>query len=374
MNCDVIRETANQEPARKATQVGAARFLALLLALLALSPGWQRVSADEDRLSSGLDEAVEKRLRGKLRSRAAGWWRHRKRMVMVCPQCKGRGSVPWRRGRQRTMVKCPKCEGNKIFVDKDPYRHCFYDMRSPAFRLQPGIQDRVTKEFVAARDGHPFPARLLRYATKDIDIIDATHGIVHVERNKEGIARPQRWVWAEEGGKSPTWYLWDEEADGPWPDPGAPESEVAPEEALPVRPVPAPLPIRPSAPEPESEPPQPAPDEDRVTLKDSTELLKTWTKERNHTKARVIRIRLGLDDIEGKEQKVADARTFLAEIDEWMNEAKPFYDQAKEDVEVRAVGVRLSDRLKINTLHFKAHRRLDLVEKMVRFDIHGLTD
>ena len=51
-----------------------------------------------------------------------------------------------------------------MFVDKDEYRRCYYDMRSPAFRLQEGVQDRVTKEFVAAKEGRPFPVILQRYS------------------------------------------------------------------------------------------------------------------------------------------------------------------------------------------------------------------
>ncbi|MHC5011548.1 MAG: hypothetical protein ACYTG6_11465, partial [Planctomycetota bacterium] len=121
------------------TRSGLVLFSLLFLAPVSSGP----VLADEEAEAGALSEAEARRLRTKLRSRASEWWRRRKRMVDVCSQCKGNGQVRWRRGRRRVLVDCPKCEGHKIHVDRDLYRYCFYEARSPDFRRQEGIRARV---------------------------------------------------------------------------------------------------------------------------------------------------------------------------------------------------------------------------------------
>ena len=346
--------------------------------LIASALGLRSACGDEEVARSGLDEAEITRLKGKVRSRAAAWWRYRKPMATICPQCKGNGKVRWRQGRRRVLVDCPKCDGHKRYIDKDDYRHCYYDLRSPAFRLQEGVQARVTEAFIAAREGNPAPVIVTSYSIQDIEIVDTEHAIVHVEQNGDSVARPQRWVLAEEGRKPATWFFYDPAADGPWPgeggpavtgpadappvpepapEPPAPAPEVAPEA---VRPVPPPVP---SGPEPE-----------RATLEDSLPLVRAWTEERNDCAARVIRIEMGLDEVEGHEEKVATARRFVKEIKAWLDEEKDAYERAVRDVEEQSLGVRLDDRLKINTMHFKAHRRLELVERMLIAVVPELND
>lgn len=151
--------------------------------------------------------------KAKLRPRASEWWRTRKRLVFVCPQCKGQGKV--RAGRRR-IVDCPKCDGNRKVVDAKRYRKLYYDMRSPAFRKQEGIQDRLTREYESARTGSPFPESITKYHIDEVELVGERHGLVHVEENREEVARPQRWVWAEDEKGRCTWCLWDEAADGPW--------------------------------------------------------------------------------------------------------------------------------------------------------------
>jgi hypothetical protein len=48
-------------------------------------------------------------------------------------------------------VKCPKCDGHKRYVDADRWRLLYYEMRSPDFRLQEGIRDRLEDEFRKVR-------------------------------------------------------------------------------------------------------------------------------------------------------------------------------------------------------------------------------
>lgn len=352
-------------------------------ALLLLSPvSGPGVLADDEHQPGGMTDAEASRLCGKLRSRAAGWWGHRKRLSMVCPQCKGAGKVRWKRGRRRVLVDCPKCDGNGIRVDRDEYRYCFYDMRSPAFRFQEGIRARVAQEYVSAQGGKPFPTIIKRYAIKKTELLDRTHGIVHVERNKDSVARPQRWIWAKDDRKSATWYLYDSEADGSWSTDGeraeeAVPGETVPGETVPEQPVPQPVAPRtpPPQPEPAPRPPDPIPRQHkRVDFEESQALYKGWTEERNHLTARAIRIRLGLENVEGHKEEVANARTFLEEIGGWLEEEKPVYERIKKDIEEKGLGIRLDDRIKINTLHFKAHRRLDLVERMLVAVVPDLRD
>lgn len=351
------------------------RLALAALVLLVLAPAPDRVAvAEEEPLPPGMTEDQVRVLRGKLRSRASEWWRYRKKLAMRCPQCKGVGQVRWRRGRRRVLVDCPKCDGHKMHVDKDVYRRCFYDMRSPAFRLQEGVRARVTQEYLKAKQGQPFPVVIKRYVLKKIEIVDATHGIVWIEKNKDSVARPQEWIQAEEVGKSAKWYLYDPEADGAWAgiEEPAREADPAPE---PEPPAPAPPVEAPAQPEPAPTPPAPRPDEHpRDEREASVALVKRWGEERNDIHARVIRVELGLEEVEGHEKKVADARTFLAEVEGWLVEAKPFCDQARKEVEEQGLGLRLDHRLKINTLYFRAHRRLELVEKMLVAVLPDLRD
>ncbi|MFV1958917.1 MAG: hypothetical protein ACC662_05835, partial [Planctomycetota bacterium] len=195
------------------------RRTCLAIALLVLLPplAGRGVQAGDEARPPGMTEKQVRVLRSKLRSRAVEWWIRRKKLAMVCPQCRGTGKVRWRRRRRRVLVDCPKCDGHKIYVSKDEYRRCFYDMRSPAYRLQEGIQARATQEFKEARNGNPFPTILEHYAIKDAKVVDATHGIVWVEQNKDSVARPQAWILGKEARKPATWYFYDAVADGPWP-------------------------------------------------------------------------------------------------------------------------------------------------------------
>ncbi len=208
----------------------AARVLrSLLLVCLVLACGGSPKGLVTARADDGTcSEAELKSRTTKLRRRASAWWRTRKRLVFGCPQCKGQGKV--RAGRRR-IVDCPKCDGHRKVVDAKRYRKLFYDMRSPAFRRIDGIQDRMTAEYEAARTGSPWPTEIEKYHIHDVELVGERHGLVHVERNREDVAKPQRWVWAEDDRERCDWYLWDEAADGRWVgeagEPGGPAGGAA---------------------------------------------------------------------------------------------------------------------------------------------------
>lgn len=314
---------------------------------------------------SGLDDAEAKRRLGILRKRAAEYWRERKKLVVRCPECKGQGKV--RMGRTGPFLACPTCNARKVYVEEEPWRACFYDMRTRAFRLQEKILDRVMQALGAARKGKSTPEQVTKYSIKGDELVDATHALVFVEQNKENVARPQRWIWTEDVGEDPTWFVYEAEVDGPWPGEEAKE-EPPPEPATPepVAPRTSPPPSRPPEPTPPTPPPsRPAGPQDRDTLESSKELVKRWGEERDDMLARVVRVELGLAKVEGHEEEVGNAKTFLGDVKGWLEEVKPFYERAKKEVEEEGKGVLLSDRLKINTFHFKMHRRLELVEQML---------
>jgi hypothetical protein len=163
----------------------------------------------------------------RLKARAETWWNARKGLVKTCDRCGGVGRIRW--GRQ--IRECPECDGRKRKVPADVYRKLYYDMRSPAFRLQDGIQARVEDEYKVANGGQ-WPMDVDRFKITEQSLVDATHGVVLVIENKDTVARPQRWVWADEKEDKGEWWLWDETADGPWPAQKAEAISLAPPEPL----------------------------------------------------------------------------------------------------------------------------------------------
>lgn len=359
----------------------AVRWAVLVLLLLG-AVGHPDLRAEDVAEPPGLSEADARRMKKEIRARVKEWWRHRKRLAVPCPECKGSGKVRWKGGRSGPLVACPKCDARKTYVDEEEYRRCFFEMLTPAFRLQKEIEDRLDREYEAACRGKPFPVVVKRYTLKEIELVDASHAFAYVERNRESVARPQRWILAKEPGEEPTWFVFDAAADGPWPGAVDPEGGTAPVPAAPEATSPPPRP-----PEPTSRPVRPVPHEttprpsdpprgpsDRASFADSQALVDKWTAERSDMTARVIRIQLGLDGVEGHAETVTQAKAFLAEIRGWLEDGKEPYERAKEDVEGKGIGLLMSDRVAVNTIHFKAFRRLELVERMLVVVVPGLRD
>lgn len=331
--------------------------------------------AEEEKPEEGLPPAEVKQLTKKLKARAKSWWSHRKRVATPCRECKGTGKVRWGGGRSGPLVACPKCGATKIYVDEKEFLYCEYEMRTPTFRLQEGVLEILAEELALARRGRPFPDIVKRYSIKAVELVDGAHGIVHVKKNKESVARPQHWVRAREAGEDPDWYVYDKTVDGAWP------GEEEPEPETPEKPAPGPSTRQPTRPRP---PPRAEPlparrepargPQDRDEIAASKALVKTWAEDRNDMTARVIRIELGLAQVEGHEETVAQAKVFVAEVKKWMEEVKPAYERAMREVEEEGLGVLLADRLKVNTRHFKAFRRLELTEKMLIVLVPDLRD
>ncbi|MFV1959214.1 MAG: hypothetical protein ACC662_07355 [Planctomycetota bacterium] len=133
--------------------------------------------------------------------------------------------------------------------------------------------------------------------------------------------------------------------------------------------------MTPPPPEPAPAEPTPRTDEHpREEREKSLARIKQWSEERNDASARVIRIELGLKGVKGHEEDVANAQKFLGDVKGWLDEEKPSYERARREVEEKGLGIRLDDRIKVNTLHFKAYRRLGLIEEMLIAVLPDLKD
>jgi len=349
--------------------------LALVFVFLGVLPAVVAF-AEEEPAAEGIPAAEVKKLTKDLKARAKSWWSHRKRMATPCRECKGTGKVRWGGGRSGPLVACPKCTATKLYVDEEEFLYCEYEMRTPTFRLQEDVLSILAEELTLARKGRPFPDVVKKYSIKEIELVDSAHGIVHVKSNKESVARPQRWIRAREAGEDPDWYLYDKTVDGPWP--GEEDAAPAkPDTQEPKRPTNQPSRPRPSVPRAEPAAPrrqQPRGPQDRDDVEASKRLVAKWEEDRNDMTARVIRIELGLAKVEGHDETVAQAKVFMSEVKGWMEEVKPAYEKAKREVEEEGLGVLLADRLKVNTKHFKAFRRLELTENMLIVLVPDLRD
>lgn len=347
-------------------------ILAFLTVLFASAPG-VRAFAEEAPSEEGISAEEAKQLTRALKARAKSWWSHRKRVATPCRECKGTGKVHFGGGRSGPLVACPKCRATGIYVDEEEFLTCEHEMRTPTFRLQEDVLAILAEELALARKGQPFPDVVKRYQIKEIELVDDAHGIVHVKKSGDSVARPQRWIRAREAGEDPDWYLYDKTVDGPWPG----EETARPEKPEPMTPKPStgktPRPIPRAAPPPPTRR-EPRGPQDRDDVESSKRLVEKWGEDRNDMTARVVRIELGLAQVEGHEETVAQAKVFLGEVKAWMEEVEPIYEKAKREVEEEGLGVLLADRLKVNTKHFKAFRRLELTEKMLIVLVPDLRD
>ncbi len=198
-----------------------ATLLAFACPMLALD-----TSAEE---SQRITSKERKQRLSKLRTVSNKWYFERKRFPIECPRCKGTGTETIV-GRGVRRIKCRQCDGRKLWIGNKSYRKVYYEMKSPAFQALPGIKDTLTKQFIAARRGRPWPSRFKRYRFKGTELVDDTHGIARWVLGHNKRPTESKWIWVpnEPGGKKGQWYLYDPRADGPWP-----ERSLAPE-PLPV--------------------------------------------------------------------------------------------------------------------------------------------
>jgi len=162
-------------------------------------------------------EEMSKR-RSALRAAAGKYITHRQRFPSRCPACRGTGKQARRKGRSIVRVECKQCVGQGTWLSKDDYREVYYDMRTPAFRMLPGIKDVLGKQYDQARRGHPWPSLIRRYRIAEWELVDPTHGIAWFQFNGSKVPTATYWIFApDEDGRRSEWFLYDARGDGPWP-------------------------------------------------------------------------------------------------------------------------------------------------------------
>ncbi|MHC4789442.1 MAG: DnaJ-like cysteine-rich domain-containing protein [Planctomycetota bacterium] len=168
-----------------------------------------------------LTEAGRRWRIARLKSRATEWLSARRKLVGTCPRCTGRGFVyetVFQGGKShRVRATCPRCRGRQQVASSKRYRQLFYEMRTPAYRLQPGVKEQLEREYRKADEGNPWPERLVAFMIRKVELADDTHGIVWFTADKDKTWRPMYWIWAKERNRSPKWFVHDEVADGAWP-------------------------------------------------------------------------------------------------------------------------------------------------------------
>jgi hypothetical protein len=161
---------------------------------------------------------------------AMKWAAERTKFPSRCPMCQGRGKTQLLRGGRVVLLDCTQCDGRRLWVAPKHYRIAYYDMRSPAFQALPGIKDRLETQYKAANSGNPWPTYYSRYRIQRAALVDATHGVVFIAWGNTRVGNETRWIWAVPTGKKQgDWWLYDEEADGPWPQGASRTDPVAPQ-------------------------------------------------------------------------------------------------------------------------------------------------
>jgi hypothetical protein len=153
------------------------------------------------------------------------WCKTRENLVGECPTCGGRGY----NGR---FGECTVCHGKRIYIGPTQWQRLHYDVYSPAKRLKLRLAD-----VRAARDGEdPAQVRLKSCRFDRVELVGATFGKAWVFEGKDTVSRESRWVEAvDPSSKKTGWYLWSEDADGPWeesPSLGGGRTDVAKSEPL----------------------------------------------------------------------------------------------------------------------------------------------
>lgn len=193
--------------------------LGLLAATVSITL-WATPSIVHSDESKAQEKLIKKR-RARLRTRAVKWLGERKRLVGKCTRCKGQGYIVKLEigaGGGRYAVDCPTCEKRKKAVYSSTYLKLFYEMYSPAFRAMRGIKDELTNAYKLANHGDPWPEDLNRYRIRKHELVDAEHGVVWTEWNRDKTPKPMKWIWATEFGKKRgNWFVYSEASDGAWP-------------------------------------------------------------------------------------------------------------------------------------------------------------
>ena len=183
-------------------------ILALALEALGRDVGW--TSASPETGGSSPDSA-------ELRVRVSRLFIAREGLIDTCGECGGTGKRAKRVPGGYDNVDCKACGGKGRVLDRTRFTTAFWSLKSPAWRELPESKSTFDRQMAecAADPMKAFPIR--RHAIKSINLVGDRHAVATAL--EDGITpRETRWIWYGATGKSPGgWYLYDETADGPWP-------------------------------------------------------------------------------------------------------------------------------------------------------------
>lgn len=190
--------------------------LGLTVLALAASPRGAG-AADAPAEKPAVDTKV---LLDRLKSRATEWMNARKSLVVQCWNCEGTGSVRQLSGGRVVRSTCSGCKGAGKRYSKELGRKVLYEMRSPAWRARPTAQDEAGQNFASWKLSDSALVAPTTWRWDHAELVDDTHGLVFAFEGEDPTAKSSRWILVTDAGRSSSWYLWTEEPDGAWPEPG----------------------------------------------------------------------------------------------------------------------------------------------------------
>ncbi len=151
-----------------------------------------------------------------LKDRVSEWCRARQDLKIDCPNCGGSGAV--RVG--RFLKQCTVCFGAGKSISKDRFLFVNYNLYSPDYRKLESAKPTAEALWLETRKDVKNFKNLGSYRLETHRVIGERHGFAVTFENGDSVPRETRWIYGmEPTSRKVTWFLWREEADGPWPDP-----------------------------------------------------------------------------------------------------------------------------------------------------------
>lgn len=157
-----------------------------------------------------------------LEARVKEWDRALRGMIYSCPRCRGTGYGGG----------CPYCRGTGKVASKTLHKKVVWDLMSPAFRKRPGKDMLLAAAYRQMIETGKRPHVVGQIV--GVELWDESHGVARVRpplregevpgADPESRVVPLYWIYASEG-TARRWYLFDAEADGPWPKQRMPPEE-----------------------------------------------------------------------------------------------------------------------------------------------------
>ena len=194
--------------------VAGARWLVIALAATVLLPVWTAYAKDDDAARLGMSRGEYTTELRRVRALASKWMRYRKKLVQICPTCRGSGTYRWRTGRVVRSRTCPHCKGHKYYMYESPYVSIHYNLRSGRYRETPNRLRNVKSAYLRDNPGAA-PRYVRRMAISNVRLLSRNHATFDAVFHEPKATEVVR-VLGVQDGKKTKWYLYTEGVDGPW--------------------------------------------------------------------------------------------------------------------------------------------------------------